>query len=503
MVGIPLDLKRCLRLLARRWRVVLGVALAFTALGLGVGLLLLVTAPTYTAEALVLIAKPRYSVELESKIRSNQDPVVNAAMSSAMLKARGDTLVILARAPGVESAVQRRLATQLGPRDLQPDGLVRRIGVRSAGEVLRISARASDPRSAADLANTWAEEVTRQVDSLYGASAGSEAIDAEVERTRQQYEVADRALSQFAIENPVDDLSRRTQAKADEIQIMEAQRVGLVKTRAAGVFGAMSAVDQLIRDAETLRKQLEQPSGSAAGSLGDGLAVMMLRARNVLTTSSNLADVSPPQTDSKAAPAPDVRPQRAPAAVANVQVSASDLGGDKSTNRDDLDALIQALRTRQVELQAEATEQAQLLKDRGDPAKDPLDAAIVDAYVDLHKMQADLAELTRQREALSNQRTVLGTSLTSLVNKSQELRVAKATAGSDGGTVAVRAFPSAVPSSPNLLLYTLLGGGFGFLLGCALALRPAVGAWLKNLVSMDIAPHPSTADETVSRTAVT
>src|SRR3954447_17273611 len=104
-----LDLRSYASALLRRWWLIVCLVLAFASVGLALSLYLRATSTIYEAQALVLISKPRYQVELEPKIKSSQD----AVPASATVVARLQTLSLVAQGAEVEAAVQRRLGDRL------------------------------------------------------------------------------------------------------------------------------------------------------------------------------------------------------------------------------------------------------------------------------------------------------------------------------------------------------------------------------------------------------
>jgi uncharacterized protein involved in exopolysaccharide biosynthesis len=512
-----LSWRHCVLLLASRWRLILLAGFVFGVLGGLIGLVLLYTSPVYESQALLLVSKPRYYIELESKIKSNPDPIASTAMTMASLNARLQTLALLAISPEVGEGVKKRLGSHLPEQDRETAKLMGRVKVRPTNEVLRITASAPTREGAAELANAWAEEVATRVEAIYAASAGTEAIDTEVENARLQSQAAERAVSQFSIDNPVDDLARRVQAKTDEIRVLQDHRLHYLRGRAATLYHSLGGIDQAIRDAETLRQQLEEPTHSQAAAAGDALALMMLRARVYLPQPIPMAPETTP-TDGRNQNADGTTPTRqAPAAVPsapanNVQLTTNTLNfpTDRAQDRvQDLDAMMQALRSRRAEVQAEFEALARRLDTSLYPANgavavddDRIEVALSQAVNELQKMKAELAALTRQREELVNQRNVYTTSYQTLLNKGQELRVLKATTGGEGVIVAERATPPNRPMSPRPAVNTGIGILIGLLVGCALALRPVLRGWLSSGLRAEPHEPPGSKDEPRPRTAL-
>jgi uncharacterized protein involved in exopolysaccharide biosynthesis len=401
----------------------------------------------------------------------------------AALNTRLQTLATLARSAEIELAVQRRLGDRL-PADLrQPGRLIEAIQVRPSNELLRVTYRSYDPSLAAAVANAWAEELADRVESVYSATGGTETVEVEVEKARVAYEEADRALSIFNINHPIEDLNRRVQAKRDEIKALQEQRVAYLRSRAATLYASLNTMDQLIRDAETLATQLRDPTRSQAASSGDAIAVLLLRMRSYLPSQSPLllSDATAPREDGAENRAAVIIIQSGSASSpvqlnTNAFATSSDAPEDQ---RADLEALIATLRVRRAEIQAEFDRLGRLLQGGLSAASDipadddPLEAALSQATTDLQKLRAELAELTRQRQELTNQRNVYSTSYQALLNKAQELRVARATSTGEGVVVAARAVQPERPVEPRPALFALIAAMLGFAVACLIVLQQA------------------------------
>src|SRR5262249_5686677 len=125
---------RCMVALARNWSLILATTLVLAVLT--AGLRLLVLPNTYDADAMILVANPRYQVDLESKFKSNQELLPGSAANVTALRTRLDTLAAVARTSEIEAAVRQRLADRLSGEDLRPGYLVRRVRVRPMNELL-------------------------------------------------------------------------------------------------------------------------------------------------------------------------------------------------------------------------------------------------------------------------------------------------------------------------------------------------------------------------------
>ncbi len=489
------DVRRVVIALASRWRLIAVLAVGCAALAWGVGYVLVRMAPVYEAQSSVLVSRARLNFRLEQRIETSQDSVSAGAGAFGALSTRLQTLAVLARAGEVEAAVQQRLGGQLPEAMRRPGGLTGAIRVAPRSELLQVTARAPDPELAAVLANVWAEEVAARVEAVYSVSAGAEALDAEVEKARLELESADRALSRFDVDNPFSDLNRRVSAKTDEIKALQDQRVAFFRAKAARLYANLATIDQLIRDAETLEQQMREPARTQAAASGDALAVMILRVRSYLPVASplSLGDGASSGASSGAA-AGDTRPavtivqpggQSSPIPI-QLSANAAGMFGDQPQDwAIDLGAMVVALRGRRAEMQGEFQQLIGRLQEGLGPSgagtaveDDPVESAMTQATAELQRLRADLAELSRPRDELANLRTVHTTSYQALLNKAQELRVARATSGGEGVVVASRSLGSGLPVEPRPIVLALMAGLAGATLGGLFVLRTELRGWL-------------------------
>src|SRR5713226_1048693 len=204
-------------LLAQRWRLILMTTAVTAAVALAASLYIAATAPIYEARALVLISSPRFQVELEPKLRTNQENYTSTVLSNRL-----QVVLAFAGGPDIQDGVLRRLSNKspgLGSLDAE-------VQVRPINNtfILQVSARARNPQWAADVANAWAEQVADRIEQVYGISGGARTVGAELDTTRQAYVLAEQELARFNVESSYDALALRVKSKEEEINAQEAQR---------------------------------------------------------------------------------------------------------------------------------------------------------------------------------------------------------------------------------------------------------------------------------------
>jgi hypothetical protein len=237
----------------------------------------------------------------------------------------------------------------------------------------------------------------------------------------------------------------------------------------------MNEIDQVIRSAETLESQIREPTRSAAAASGDALAVLLLRARSYLPRDLNNASSGAESLSSDKTAVTVIAGGGSPVSL---QLSTDRLAGLTDGTGDtasDLAALIRGLRARRAELEAElgalGREVQSNLEVAADPASrssDPIEQALSQATADLQLLRAQQAELARTRDALVSQRDILRTTYTTLLNKAEELRTARATTVGREAVVAERAVPPRAPSEPRTLVNVAMAALWGGVLGVLL-----------------------------------
>jgi uncharacterized protein involved in exopolysaccharide biosynthesis len=457
-------LRRYATMILPHWRLIALMTVIGVAIALAINLS---TPPSYEARAQVLLSGPRFQFDLEPRLRTNLDNVNNM---NAM-NVRFQTVAQIAGSGEVEAAVQQRLANVLPASRLTPQTLSRAISVRnrSGQEYVEIIAQWGDPQFAAQLANTWADETAKRIDTIYGASVGAAGVGEELAKARPAYEVAEQEVIRLSTNGPLEDVTQRVKAKEEEIKGLQELKATYLKVRAGSLYTSLTDLDQVIRDGETLQQQLSAPAVSASATSGDALAVMMLRARNYLPRDTRVSNDTPAPRQS------DIR-------LSSDVLTARQSREDQTR---DLAAMVQALRGRRVEIQSELEELGRELQRVSDIAAasavnvngdafvrddDTIGAALSRATSDLAALKGQLAALTQQREEAVRNRDVLKTSYSALLNKAEELRVAQAASGSQA-----RMLQQAVPPASSLQtgrtpLFVVLAAVGGLLLGLLLAL---------------------------------
>jgi uncharacterized protein involved in exopolysaccharide biosynthesis len=448
------------------WRLVAAVTALVVVAAVAYGLSI---PPTYEARTQLLLSGPRLQFDLEPRLRTTPDNLNNLLISNV----RYQTVTQIATSTEVEAAVQQRLTDVLPASMHRPQTLLKAISVRSrpGQEYVEINASWGDPEFAARLADVWAEETAKRIDSIFGPSTAASAIDQQLAQARPPYEAAEQEVIRLSSYGPLEEATQRVKAKEEEISALQEVKTGYLKQRAGGLYSTLTDLEQVIRDAETLQQQLIAPATSAAAMSGDALAVTILRARNYLTLPRPIGQGE----------------QSRQVGQSELRLSFDGIATRQSREEAsrDLAVMVQALRARHAELQSELQQlgrDLQRLSDPGVPSSgvetsgdaqvgdDPIGAALSRASSELASLRAQMAVLTQQKEDAIRNRDVLKASYTALLSKSEELRVAQAAAGGSTKILQQAVPPGSSLQTGRVVRYVLLAAAGGFVLGVLLAL---------------------------------
>lgn len=395
------NLGRYLNILHRWWRVILLCALLGTLAALAVSLIL---PKSYVAESSLAIIRSGTIVNFNSQIRtvSDTDPTtVNLDQVS-----RRKSLVTLGGSDDLAQAVANQLGNQLPEGLRDPVLLARLVKVSNDGDLILVQATTEDPVQAALIANTWAQLYQDRVNAVYSESPfNPEAVSAQADEAKKNYDTAQAALVTFLNTNPLEQLTRQRDLLATQLD-------NQVKVQAKLI--------QLESEAKALRQRIA--SGAVDASRGDELASLLLEA----SAFSNGAELP-------------VNLQ-----IALDQLNAPATSAERSTQ---LDSLIAAVQAREQTLQ---NNQQQTLIQQLNAIKSQIEQA-----------QAKQKELTAARD-------LTWSTYQSLVTQAAATNITAEAKGQQV-RLATPALAPTEASGTRRLVIILLGGVIGLLIGAGLA----------------------------------
>jgi uncharacterized protein involved in exopolysaccharide biosynthesis len=248
-----IDLRVYVQVLLRHWLWIAGVAIGAAVVAFVASLLL---PPVYQASAVILVTEPRYQMEFDARLGTEQiQPAYKAfptlATSDDILRAVVDAYEPSAGALGDS---QWNLAT-----------LQAMVEATSGGDpslvVLRVTSRSA--QDAAGLANVWADALTREGNQIYGGTETDLAFfESQLEQARTALDRTEAALVEFQARN------ESTILETELKSLREAQAEYLAQQR---------NIAYATQDIKGLRQQLaEQPTNQGV-SLGDSLTALFLQ----------------------------------------------------------------------------------------------------------------------------------------------------------------------------------------------------------------------------------
>lgn len=245
-----LDLRLLLRPLVNRWPIVLGLGLIAAVVMAAVKMS---AAPTYEAVALVSVAPPRYSLQLQGVVSGSPIPTSvypELALSGSVL---GEVL----------SSARDQL-----PKDVDTLSELRRVleaEPASDATLVRLRVRHDNPEGAAGLANAWANIFAARAGQLSGQDlANLEAYQTQLAQAKEAMDAADTALATFQANNPTGILAAR----------LESQQIILVER-----LNQRHNVALLIGELQDLLERLAVLGVAAPAQPAEDLALLSLMTR--------------------------------------------------------------------------------------------------------------------------------------------------------------------------------------------------------------------------------
>ena len=422
-----IDLREYIEVLLKYWKWIVGAALlaAITAF-----IVTSILPRVYEAQSDILILKSKTEISFEPKYQTQIDEL---SSQSGYQK----TLVNLATSSDVAASVLDQAKDILPPEGQNIESLLKKVEVDNTGDVISIKVSDLNPQTAADLANLWARIYTQYVNTLFGGKSVSllGEIQQQAQDVAQVYETAQTNLEQFSGDNQITFLQREINAQKKQAQELR-DSANLEQEAAlkmlADEYQQLNQIEKWLQDAQTMRDQFSKPTSSASALAGNALALMTLRSK-ALAASANLA--------------------------LQLQLNLNDLSG-QSISVEDVDSLIEVLKTRQEQLrQSIAKHSAALTQDAKNTGLngDELAKAIADLDAETLLLEEQLeAQKAKQRE-LGQTRDLAWENLTTIKRKLAETELTSQITDSQV-RIAASAVAPEKPVSSGRLMNTAIAG---------------------------------------------
>jgi uncharacterized protein involved in exopolysaccharide biosynthesis len=214
----------------------------------------------YAASASLVVIRSGLIVSFDPRVRSVSDTDLTSQALDQLTHRK--SLITLGQSPDIAQAVIRELGDQLPPDLRDPGRLLTQIQVQNDSDVIQISATASSPQLAQQLANLWAKKYEELVNQVLGENAlNSQDLDAQLQDAKKEYDAREQALVTFIA-------TSSGAAQQSKIDLLDQQ----LKTR----NDVRNKLAQLEQDATALKARMS--AGGATVARGDALAQVLLEA---------------------------------------------------------------------------------------------------------------------------------------------------------------------------------------------------------------------------------
>jgi succinoglycan biosynthesis transport protein ExoP len=254
MMEDEIDLRVYIEVVFRYWKWILGLAFVAAVVAFVISLLM---PRTYKASAVVLVTQPRYQMQFDPRIDTQEGtPAYKAfptlATSDSVLQSVVENYV-----PSKESGIDRwTLSTLQGMVEATSEGDPSLV-------VLKVTSQS--PKDAAAIANVWADWLVKRGTELYGqGEADVTFFEAQVQQAKELLDQADTALIEFEARNQTSIVSTRLDSS---------------RQSQADYLADQRAITYLIQDIQGLRAQLAELPSDQSASLADSLTALFLQIK--------------------------------------------------------------------------------------------------------------------------------------------------------------------------------------------------------------------------------
>jgi succinoglycan biosynthesis transport protein ExoP len=254
MMEDEIDLRVYIEVVFRYWKWILGLAFVAAVVAFVISMLM---PRTYEASAVVLVTQPRYQMQFDPRIDTQEGtPAYKAfptlATSDSVLQSVVENYV-----PSKESGIDRwTLSTLQGMVEATSEGDPSLV-------VLKVTSQS--PKDAAAIANVWADWLVKRGTELYGqGEADVTFFEAQVQQAKELLDQADAALIEFEARNQTSIVSTRLDSS---------------RQSQADYLADQRAITYLIQDIQGLRAQLAELPSDQSASLADSLTALFLQIK--------------------------------------------------------------------------------------------------------------------------------------------------------------------------------------------------------------------------------
>ena len=458
-----IDLRPYITSIIQHWRQILILAVIFAVLGLGTSLIM---PRKYESTATILLTRSRPTLSL-----AEQFPTVNEPVDSSL---RMNALLSLAQSDTLTMETLNSLGEKLPAEDREIEALKKHVQIGSQGDAIVVTATAKDPILAADIANSWADQVVAAINLAYSGAQLPPEIQTQLASSQLEYQGAQTALEAFMQDNQKAFLK----ARVNEAQNL-LDKLALDRTNQVAYFTQRKeTLSQVADQAAALKRLLQNGSGTAAAGVGDAIAVLKARASvfGLTTDTSDQSNTSPLTTR----PNSDI--------IINLQLpEAATTGGTPDAYIKDLDNLIQLAKDEMANADENLKNLGQeVIQGQGYDLISQTASQVQNLQTQLERVQARERELTSQRD-------LTWKAFEALAQKQTEIKTTVPT--SDQVTLAVQGIPPQKPTSRGTIRNVIIAGLLGLMVGGLWVL----GAQWWRSSKQPIRPEEQPSEEAVNK----
>ncbi|MBU0510925.1 MAG: hypothetical protein KJ638_04390 [Chloroflexi bacterium] len=372
----------------------------------------------YEAAATIIVTRSQLILSL-----ADQFPTVTDTTDAR----RMDAFLVIAKSDSIDQATMDTLRDVLPSEYDNIEDIKESVDITNKGDAIIVIATSKDPNLAVDIANVWAQETTQAINLAYSGAQPLEEIRAQIESTETSYKSAQAALENFIQNNQIIVLETKIEEAKTILDDLSTDRTWLMSYYTQ----RSQEMETLIIQLGTLEQQLESGTRSAAGDLGDALAVLTARSAALGTQMEPVFELH----------------------LADITT----LRDSKSNYVSDLAAIIQQANTAKIEAETAQENLAQeLSQGEGYELTETIAAQIRELETQLEGENAHQLELTSERDLAWN-------AYQALMQKETEIQTAAQT--NTEVTLASPAITPQMPTARQTIVKTLIGGTLGMMLG--------------------------------------
>lgn len=391
----------------------------------------------YQATATMLLTRTRSNLSLAAQFPTVTEPVDTSSRMAALLSLTQSDALGMETLKAMEDMIPEEY------RSL--DSIKNMVEASNKGDTILVTVTAVDPALAAEIANTWARQAVQDINLAYSGEQPLIEIQDQMETARQDYQTAQADLETFIQNNRISIL----QKQLDEAETLLSSLTEERSWKISYYTNRKQSMENLVVQAEALKKQIQEGIKSNSGGLGDALAVLRVRA-----TALGISDVniqSPGDASQTSGGNQSL--------TLNLQVNdVNTLLDDSGNYALDLDTVIQLAKEEQAKAQDSLDELTQqILQESPDPAIQSSAAELQNIATELENQNARQKELTSQRDLAWQAYQAMAQKVTEIKNTAQtDNQIA----------LASQAITPQKPTSSSRMRNTMAAGAIGLILGC-------------------------------------